>query len=52
VLTPAEQADREPWLHEARAALGEAAYESALAEGRNMTQEEAVAYGLRLSECL
>ena len=35
-----------PYIARARAALGDAAYDAALAEGRAMTVEQAVAYAL------
>ena len=35
-----------PYIEKARAALGDAAYDAALAEGRAMTVEQAVAYAL------
>jgi hypothetical protein len=35
-----------PYIEKARAALGDAAYEAALAEGRAMSVEQAVAYAL------
>jgi tetratricopeptide (TPR) repeat protein len=43
---PEEDAWREPYLATARSRLGEKAWEQALAEGRAMTLERAVAYAL------
>ena len=39
-----------PYMDKARAALGDAAYEAALAEGRAMSVEQAVAYALGESD--
>jgi hypothetical protein len=45
-LPPAKRADYERSLVSARHALGEKAFASVWAEGRAMTQEQAVAYAL------
>jgi hypothetical protein len=45
-LSPTEQATDEIDIATIRAALGEAAFEAAWAEGRAMTLEQAVAYAL------
>jgi tetratricopeptide (TPR) repeat protein len=44
--TPEDLARDEPYLDAARSRLGEAAWEAALAEGKNMTLEEAIEYAL------
>jgi predicted ATPase/class 3 adenylate cyclase len=44
--TPDDLAQDAPYLDAARSRLGEAAWEAALAEGKNMTLEEAIAYAL------
>jgi predicted ATPase/class 3 adenylate cyclase len=44
--TPDDLGQDEPYLDAARARLGEAAWEAALAEGRNMTLEVAIEYAL------
>jgi predicted ATPase/class 3 adenylate cyclase len=44
--TPEDLARDEPYLDAARSRLGEATWEAALAEGRNMTLEEAIEYAL------
>jgi predicted ATPase len=49
-LEPADRAFRDRYVAETRAALGEAAFAEATAEGRAMTLGEAVRLGLRESE--
>jgi hypothetical protein len=44
--TPEDLARDEPDLDAARSRLGETAWEAVLAEGRNMTLEEAIEYAL------
>lgn len=49
-LAPVEQHHYGPYIAAASAELGEAAWEAALAEGRAMTQEEAIEYALGTAE--
>jgi predicted ATPase/DNA-binding CsgD family transcriptional regulator len=49
-LPPSDRALHEPYLAAARAQLGQAAWEEALAEGRKMALEEAVEYALSKEE--
>ncbi|MDP9476914.1 MAG: tetratricopeptide repeat protein, partial [Actinomycetota bacterium] len=50
--SPVERYHYDPYISSARAELGEAAWEAALAEGRTMELEEAVAYALSASQAL
>jgi hypothetical protein len=45
--TPRDSALREPFLSAVRSRLEEARWETALAEGRIMTYEEAITYALK-----